>query len=142
MDHLPRTLQGEPCAFFPVFSLFNRGDAVTFLDCEVTLDARGAVLHAVPWGACDLDPLLGDLSERFGLAVRVFDVSRLSVTTDPPEPKTTCDKPDCGTGGGCGTSGGCSTGGCSRKQVKNADELTAYFADLREKMESGRVPLV
>ena len=122
-------------------------DAVTFLDCEVTLDARGAVLHAVPWGECDLDPLLGELSERFGLAVRLFDVSRLSVTSDPPEPKTTCGKPDCGTGeggcstGGCGTSGGCSTGGCSRKQVKSAGEQTAYFADLRGKMEAGRVAL-
>ncbi len=117
-------------------------DSVTFLDCEVTLDHRGAVLHAVPWGECDLDPLLADLSDRFGLAVRVFDVSRMGVTTDPPEPKTTCDKPDCGSAGGCGTSGGCGTGGCSRKQVKSADELTAYFADLREKMEAaGRLPL-
>ena len=117
-------------------------DAVTFLDCEVTLDRRGAVLHAVPWGECDLDPLLAELSDRFGLSVRLLDVSRMSVTADPPEPKTTCDKPDCGTGGGCGTSGGCSSGGCSRKQVKNAGELTTYFADLREKMEAaGRVAL-
>lgn len=115
--------------------------AVTFLDCEVTLDRRGAVLHAVPWGACDLDPLLAELSERFGLAVRLLDVSRMSTTVDPPEPKTTCDKPDCG-GGNCGSEGGCSSGGCSRKQVKSADELTAYFADLRQKMEAaGRVTL-
>jgi hypothetical protein len=114
-------------------------DAATFLDCEVTLDRRGAVLHAVPWGECDLDPLLAELSERFGLAVRLLDVRRLGVTSDPPEPKTTCDKPDCG-GGNCGTGGGCGTGGCSRKQVKGADELTAYFADLRQKME-GRMPL-
>lgn len=117
-------------------------DQITFLDCEVTLDRRGAVLHAVPWGECNVDPLLADLSERFGLSVRLFDLSRMSVTADPPEPKTTCEKPDCGTGGGCGTDGGCSTGGCSRKQVKSAGELTAYFADLREKMEAaGRVPL-
>lgn len=116
-------------------------EQITFLDCEVTLDRRGAVLHAVPWGECNVDPLLADLSERFGLSVRLFDLSRMSVTADPPEPKTTCDKPDCGTGGGCST-GGCSTGGCSRKQVKSAGELTAYFADLREKMEAaGRVPL-
>jgi hypothetical protein len=114
-------------------------DLATFLDCEVTLDHRGAVLHAVPWGECDLDPLLAELSDRFGLAVRLLDVRRMAVTTDPPEPKTTCDKPDCG-GGNCGTDGGCSSGGCSRKQVKGADELTAYFADLRQKME-GRMPL-
>ncbi len=117
-------------------------DAVLFVDCEVSLDRRGAVLHAVPWGECDLDPLLADLSERFGLSVRVFDVSRLDVTSDPPEPKTSCGKPDCGSGGGCGTSGGCgSGGGCSRKAVKSADELTAYFSDLRGKLESGRIGL-
>ncbi|MCU0704372.1 MAG: hypothetical protein MUF18_10390 [Fimbriiglobus sp.] len=116
-------------------------DQVTFLDCEVTLDRRGAVLHAVPWGECDLDPLLAGLSDRFGLAVRLLDVRRMGVTKDPPEPKTTCDKPDCGSGGGCGTGGGCSSGGCGRKQVKSAEELTAYFADLRQKMEAGRVPL-
>ena len=116
-------------------------DGVTFLDCEVTLDRRGAVLHALPWGECQLDPLLAELSERFGLAVRLLDVSRLGVAVDPPEPKTTCGKPDCGSGG-C-SSGGCgSGGGCSRKQVKSADELTAYFADLRQKMEAaGRVAL-
>jgi hypothetical protein len=116
-------------------------DAATFLDCEVTLDRRGAVLHAVPWGECDLDPLLADLSDRFGLAVRLLDVRQLGATKDPPEPKTTCDKPDCGSGG-CGSEGGCSSGGCSRKQVKGPEELTAYFADLRQKMEAaGRVPL-
>lgn len=116
-------------------------DGVTFLDCEVTLDRRGAVLHAVPWGECDLDPLLAELSERFELAVRVLDVRRLETIADPPPPKTTCDKPDCGSGG-CGSDGGCSSGGCSRKQVKSAEELTAYFADLRQKMEAaGRVPL-
>ena len=124
------------------------GQPVAFLDCEVTLDGRGAVLHAVPWEQCDLDPLLAELSDRFGLAVRLMDVSRTPTLTDPPEPKTTCDKPDCGTGeggcssGGCGTGGGCNTGSCSKGGVKTADELTAYFADLRHKMESlGRTPL-
>lgn len=124
------------------------GRAVAFLDCEVTLDGRGAVLHAVPWEECDLDPLLAELSDRFGLAVRLMDVSRTPTLKDPPEPKTTCDKPDCGTGegncstGGCGTGGGCSTGSCSKGSVKSADELTAYFTDLRQKMEAtARQPL-
>lgn len=118
------------------------GQPITFLDCEVTLDARGAILHAVPWGACNLDPVLTELSERFGLAVRVMDVSRTPTLADPPEPNTSCGKPDCGTGeGGCGT-GGCSSGACSRGQVKSATDLTAYFADLRKQMEaSGRTPL-
>ncbi len=119
------------------------GRPVTFLDCEVTLDRRGAVLHVVPWQACDLDPVLAELSDTFGLAVRLLDVSRTPTLQDPPEPKLTCDKPDCGTGEGgcssCGTGGGCSTGSCSKGSVKSADELTAYFADLRRQME--RQPL-
>lgn len=119
------------------------GHPVTFLDCEVTLDCRGAILHAVAWEACDLDPMLAELSDRFGLAVRLMDVSRTPTLTDPPEPKTSCEKPGCGTGegacstGGCGT-GGCSTGSCSKGSVKSADELTTYFADLRQKMEADR----
>jgi hypothetical protein len=119
---------------------------VAFLDAEVTLDRRGAVLHALPWGECDLDPLLADLSDRFGLAVRMMDLRRTPTVSDPPEPKTSCG-PDCGTkdcsSGGCGPEkGGCSTGSCSKGSVKSAAELTAYFADLRKTMEaSGRVPL-
>jgi len=121
------------------------GQPAAFLDAEVTLDRRGAVLHALPWGECDLDPLLAELSDRFGLAVRLLDLRRTATVTDPPEPKTSCG-PDCGTkdcsSSGCGTGGGCSTGSCSKGSVKSAGELTAYFADLRRQMEaSGRVPL-
>jgi hypothetical protein len=120
------------------------GWPVAFLDCEVTLDRRGAVLHAVPWEACDLDPVLAELSDQFGLAVRLMDVSRTPTLQDPPEPKTTCDKPDCGSGSGCsscGTGGGCSAGSCSRSSMMSAHELTAYFLDLRRKMETqGGIP--
>jgi hypothetical protein len=124
------------------------GKPVTFLDCEAMLDGRTAVLHAVAWADCELDPMLAELSDRFGLAIRLMDVASTPTRIDPPEPKTSCSKPDCGTGegncstGGCGTSGGCSTGSCSRGSVKNAEDLTVYFADLREKMEAtGRQPL-
>ena len=122
------------------------GHPAAFLDAEVTLDRRGAVLHALPWGECHLDPLLAELSDRFGLAVRLMDLRSTPTVSDPPEPKTSCG-PDCGTkdcsSGGCGTDkGGCSTGSCSKGSVKSAGELTAYFADLRRQMEaSGRVPL-
>ena len=120
------------------------GLPVAFLDVEVTLDGTAAVLHALPLGSCDADPVLADLSERFGLAVRLLDVSRVPTVKDPPEKAATCGKPDCGSGGcsSCGT-GGCSTGSCSRGSVKTADELTSYFADLRRKMEqsAGRTPL-
>ncbi|HET6573924.1 MAG TPA: hypothetical protein VFG68_10010 [Fimbriiglobus sp.] len=120
------------------------GLPLTILDVEVALDGAAAVLHVLPLGPCDADPLLTDLSARFGLAVRLIDISRTPTVTDPPEKAATCGKPDCGAGdcSSCGT-GGCSTGSCSRGSVKTADELTSYFADLRRKMEqaAGRTPL-
>ncbi len=113
--------------------------AVTFLDCEVTLDRRGAILHALPWGECQLDDHLAALSDRFDLAVRLFDVSQGKPPIDPPEPKTTCEKPGCGTAeGGCTScsTGACGTGSsCSKGKVESAAQLTSYFADLRQKME-------
>ena len=113
---------------------------VTFLDCEVTLDRRGAVLHALPFGPCQLDALLAELSERFEVAVRVHDFSLAKPPVDPPEPKTTCEKPGCGTAeGGCSScsTGACGTGSsCSKGKVNTAAELTSYFSDLRRKMES------
>jgi hypothetical protein len=121
--------------------------ALSFLDVEVMLDGSAAVLHVLPWGPCDADLVFADLSARFGLPVRLLDVSRTPTVTDPPEKAAGCGKPDCGSEKGgctsCGTGGGCSTGGCSRGSVKSADELTAYFADLRQKMEehARRTPL-
>jgi len=121
------------------------GLPIGFIDSEVSLDRSTAILHALPFAECDASPLLADLSDRFGLAVRLLDLSRAPVAHDPPDPeKMTCGKPDCGTGSGCTTcsTGGCSTGSCSKGSVKSAGELTAYFADLRAKMETARTPLV
>ena len=113
--------------------------AVTFLDCEVTLDGRGAILHALPLGECQLDGLLADLSDQFESAVRMHDISRTETRIDPVEPKTTCEKPGCGTAeGGCSScsTGACGTGSsCSKGKVESAAQLTSYFADLRQKME-------
>jgi len=118
---------------------------VVFLDAEVLGQRSLAILHVLPAGPCELDPLLLELSERFGLPVRVLDVSRTETVPEPPE-TAGCGKPGCGTesGGGCGSGGGCSTGGgCSKGKVKSAEELTAYFSDLRHRMEADtvRVPL-
>jgi cell fate regulator YaaT (PSP1 superfamily) len=130
-----------------------RGLPLTFVDAELTLDDR-FILHGLAWGACDATPLFEDLSSRFGLSVRLLDLSQTAVTRDPKQAASGCGKPGCGSeGGGCsscgtGTDGesksGCSSGGCSRGKVKSADELTAYFADLRQKMEAAgetRTPL-
>lgn len=124
------------------------GLCLTFVDVEVSLDGIAAVLHTVPWGACDATPVLAALSDRFGLAVRLLDLSRGPTTRDEPE-HTGCGKPGCGSeSGGCSScesgGGGCSTGSCSRGKVKSAGELSAYFADLRQKMEAqaaARTPL-
>jgi hypothetical protein len=125
------------------------GLPVSLVDAELALDGTSAVLHGLPWGACDASGLFAELSDRFGLPVRLLDLARAPVTKDAPEPAAGCGKPDCGSGSGgcssCGTGGGCSTGSCSRGSVKSAAELTAYFADLRRKMEehaATRTPLV
>ena len=83
--------------------------------------------------------------------MKLLDLSRSPTAKDEPA-SAGCGKPGCGSSGGgcstgsCGTGGGgCSTGSCSKGKVKSADELTAYFADLRHKMEADaarRTPLV
>jgi hypothetical protein len=125
----------------------NRGSELglplAFVDVEVTLDGT-AILHVLPWDACDATALLDELASRYYLTVRLLDLSRSPTSKDPPA--TGCGKPGCGSesgGGGCST-GGCSTGSCSRGVVKSSEELTAYFADLRQKMEDAglaRTPL-
>jgi cell fate regulator YaaT (PSP1 superfamily) len=126
----------------------QRGLPLAFVDAELTLDDR-LILHGLAWDACDATPLFDELSARFNLSVRLLNLSQTNITRDP---KLTdgCGKPDCGSGEGncssCGTEGGesqggCSTGSCSRGKVKSAEELTAYFADLRQKMEAARTPL-
>lgn len=123
------------------------GLPLAFVDVEVTLD-RTAILHALPWGECDATAVLDELSQHSGLTVRLLDLSRGPRTETAPS--TGCGKPGCGSESGsggcssCGAGGGCSTGSCSRGAVKSADELTAYFGDLRRKMEEAgmvRTPL-
>lgn len=121
-----------------------RGLPLTFVDAELTLDDH-LILHGLAWDACDATPLFDDLSAQFGLTVRLLDLSQTQVSRDPKE-SAGCGKPGCGTeSGGCsscgtgGAKGGCSTGSCSRGAVKSADELTAYFADLRRKMDAAGV---
>ena len=126
----------------------DRGLPLTFVDAELTLDEH-LILHGLAWDACDATPLFAELSARFGLSVRLLDLSQTAVTKDPAPAPEGCGKPGCGTAGGgctsCGTDsggeskGGCSTGSCSRGKVKSADDMTAYFADLRQKMDAAGV---
>jgi len=121
------------------------GLPLSFVDVEVTLDGT-AILHALAWEACDATPVLDELAARFGLAVRLLNLSSAPGGSDPTI-HTGCGEEGCGKGSGCstcGTGGGCSTGSCTRGAVKSADELTSYFAALRSGMEAAgmvRTPL-
>src|SRR5262245_16385917 len=103
----------------------GRGLPMLFLDGEILLDGRDAILHAVHWADCDATSLFEELSCRHGLLVKLADL-----TTTPNAggcPTCGAEKQGCDS---CGT-GGCSSGSCSKGSVKSADELTAYFAGLR-----------
>jgi hypothetical protein len=104
-----------------------------FLDGEILLDGREAILQAVHWSECDATPLFEQLSARHGLLVKLADL-----TAQPKAASGGCDvcgaeKSGCDS---CGTGGGCSSGSCSRGSVKSAEDLTAYFAGLRQQMET------
>lgn len=122
---------------------------VMAIDVEVLFDGQIAVVELLPWGECDLSPVVEALCRQHGLVVQLYDLTQVpqaKLSGDTP----TCGKPDCGStsGGGCSSCGsgtsGCSSGSCSRGQVKDADDLTRYFAHLRQQMESQsrRTPLV
>jgi hypothetical protein len=104
------------------------------LDVELLLDGQHAVLHHVHWSAADVRPLVSTLSREFQVQVVLTDLTR-SETTHGEEVHADqgCGRPNCGQGaGGCSTcgSGGCGTCGSARPQ-----DVQAYFADLRKKME-------
>jgi hypothetical protein len=99
------------------------------LDCEVVLDRSAALLHIVAWEPIDLTSQLDALATDFQLPVRIHDLSRTPVASDP----TSCGKPDCGSGD-C-SSGGCDgCGTCSRGTVP-PDELTRQFRELHDAMD-------
>jgi len=109
------------------------GLPLQFLDGEILLDGREAILQAVHWAECDATHVFEQLSARHGLLVKLADL------TAQPKPAAkaceTCgaEKSGCDS---CGTGGGCSSGSCSKGSVKSADDLTAYFAGLRQQMET------
>lgn len=124
------------------------GLPLELVDVEMALDEQSAVLHGLPWDECDATEFFAELSHSFGLVVRLLDLSRLQSAKDEPTSSGGgCGKPDCGSGSctSCSSGAGCSLGSCSRGKVSKAADLTSYFAELRQKMETGiphRVPLV
>jgi len=114
---------------------------LSIVDAEILFDRSAAILHVLAWGACNADSLCERLTTQFKMPVRILDLAQIPISADPVEEPASsgCGKDGCGSEGGgcssCGTGGGCGTKSCSSGSVKSADELTAYFADLREKME-------
>jgi hypothetical protein len=107
------------------------GLPLSVVDAELLLDRSAGVVHALVWDQFDGDSLFADLSATLGFPVLLYDLANAGGPADPPEPS--CGSGNCGTG--CGTSGGGGCGSCSRGAVKSADELTAYFLNLRHQME-------
>jgi cell fate regulator YaaT (PSP1 superfamily) len=99
------------------------------IDTEVLLDNDHVVLHFVRWAEGDLRDLVSALSTHFSMHVLLQDLTKAGAAHE----EHGCG--DCGAGG-CG-SGGCGTGGCgSCSSGAKADDVRAYFAELREKMLS------
>jgi len=125
----------------------DSGLSLSFIDIEILLDGT-AILDALVFAECNADSVFETLSEEFGRPIKLHDVSR--APSEAMTPSTGCGKEGCGSAGGSGSDkgctscgSGCSTGGCSKGKVKDADELTTYFANLRKQMESptDRYPL-
>jgi cell fate regulator YaaT (PSP1 superfamily) len=109
------------------------------LDGEVLFDGEHAVLHHLSGASCDVRPFVSSLSREFEMHIALTDLTRGQGIQEPEEAEELgCGREGCGKGqcGSCGT-GGCSTCGVARPQ-----EVTAYFAQLREKMAQGRTSLL
>jgi hypothetical protein len=109
------------------------------IDAEVLLDGRQAVLHHLRAAACDVRPLVSTLSREFDLQLLLQDLTRTSAPESEEHDEHGCGREGCG-GGNCGSCG--SGGGCGSCGTARPEEVQAYFAGLREKMEQQRMPLL
>jgi hypothetical protein len=112
------------------------------LDVELLFEGDRAVVQHLRREDCDFRPLVSHLSRKHNLLIIM---ENLSLPAAPGQDDQGCGKPDCGRGkdGGCGTcaTGGCSTGSCGQGAKK--EEVTAYLAALRDKMDNrARMPLL
>lgn len=109
------------------------------LDVDLPLDGP-PILQVLAEGDADLATFARALEADLGTAILLENLAQ--PPTDLPEPASAggCGRPDCGReeGGGCtscGTGGGCSSCG------SGGHDLADYFAHLRSKMDTHRVPL-
>jgi hypothetical protein len=102
------------------------------LDVEVLLDGEHGVLHHVRWGEADVRPFVSTLSREFALHILLQDLTGPQAAASHEEEEHGCGREGCGHGncGSCGSGGGCGTCGAAQPQ-----EVQAYFAELRGRME-------
>lgn len=106
------------------------------IDVEILFDRSEAIFHILSLPEQHLPTLLDRLETTFGLPIRFHDLSTpLERGTGLEE--SGCGKPGCGSGsGGCGSCGsGCSTGNCSRGKVADAEQMTTFFTQLRDRVD-------
>src|SRR5262249_13619965 len=95
------------------------------LDAEVLLDGGHARVFYLRLADCDVRELVAPLSREFGLTLTPVDL------TARRAPEGGCGSCGAGGCGGCGE-GGCGKGSC---HPASPEEVRAYFAGLRRKME-------
>jgi hypothetical protein len=111
------------------------------LDIDVLLDNQNAVVQYLSWGDFDPRPFVSRLSSQSGLQIALHS---LVSPREETEDVAGCGRPDCGQAGGgggcssCGADGGCATCGSAK-----SEDVQAYFAGLREKINRvARTPLL
>jgi cell fate regulator YaaT (PSP1 superfamily) len=107
----------------------EQGLPLEVIDAEFLLDGEHAVLHHLRWQDCDVRPFVSTLSRAFAVQLTLADLTR-SHQEEPHHEEAGCGA--CGSGGcgRCGSGGGCATCGSARPE-----EVQAYFAQLRQKMD-------
>jgi hypothetical protein len=115
------------------------------LEVEVFLDGEHAVLHHLRWGECDVRPFVSTLSREFAVHILLTDLTGAGGATELEEPEeSAAGCGSCGSGGcGSGGCGSCGEGGCGSCGTANPQDVRAYFAGLRGRMEARqRTPLL
>jgi cell fate regulator YaaT (PSP1 superfamily) len=111
------------------------GLALEVLDVELLLDGKNAVLQHLRFGDCDVRELVSTCAREFDVTVQLTDLTR----SDVPAAEEEHGCGSCGSKGGCGS---CGSGGCGSCGTAQSEDVRNYFADLRERMERQRVPLL
>jgi hypothetical protein len=104
----------------------QQGLPLELLDAEVLLDGEHAVVHLLRAGECDVRPFVSTLSREFAVQLSLADLA----APRPPAEEGGCGSCGAGGCGSCGSGGGCGSCGSARPQ-----DVAAYFAELRQKMD-------